>query len=236
MMFMKTLQGCSDALLHLLYPRYCAGCGRPLLKAEQVICLTCIRRLPQTHFHLLKINPVEKIFRGRFDFVKSVACFYFSKSSLLQQIIHQMKYRGRKDIGLYMGAWMGRILKEDPDLAAIDTLIPVPLYPAREKKRGYNQAALLAEGMASELSVSISKDAIRRIRPSSTQTRKSRIARWENVAGIFRPGVQQPLHDQHVLLVDDVVTTGATIEACAAALQSVPGIKISVATLAFAGN
>jgi ComF family protein len=228
---LKSFETYTNALLHLFYPQYCAACNQELMETEYCICSRCSVKLPQTNFHLLNNNPVEKIFWGRVHINHATACFYFTKESLMQQIIHQVKYQGRKDVGHFMGQWMGRLLLQDKLLADISAIVPVPLHPAKEKQRGYNQAALLAEGISEVFSVK-TYDAIKRLNYNETQTHKGRVARWQNVKDIFKLNSTCDLQGRHVLLIDDVVTTGATLEACASALAQIPFIKISIATLA----
>lgn len=223
-------------LAYLFFPRLCAGCGEGLSNTEQVLCFSCDQRLPATGFHLLKDNPVDQIFRGRTGIELAASCFYFSKDSLMQRLVHQFKYKGRTEIISFLGKRMGMILKESDLFPGIDAIVPVPLFPLKEKKRGYNQAALLAEEIARILSLPVLKNVLVRYRPGATQTRKARMERWQNVEEAFALKDPQSVAGKSLLLVDDVLTTGATLEACALALQQAPEIKIFIITLAFAND
>lgn len=218
--------------LHLFYPNVCTGCGSDLISAGNLICLKCISILPQTNFAQHANNPIEKIFWGRIALTAAHSEFYFSKESLVQQLIHQLKYKGNKAIGLYLGEIMGKSLLASNRFTTIDALIPLPLNAAKEHKRGYNQAEIICEGMAAVMQVPIIKNVVIRQRYTDTQTKKHRTERWQNVADSFVINDVSKLGGKHLLLVDDVVTTGATLEACGTTMLSVEGVKLSIATLA----
>lgn len=223
-----------SALFHLLYPHHCAGCGSDILSTDQFLCINCIQDLPHTHFAWHAGNPVEKVFWGRLPISNAMSTFYFSKSSIVQNLIHELKYKGNKSIGKYMGNLIGQSLEQSNRFRNIDALIPLPLFEKKEKQRGYNQAKILCEGIKEVLNASIiEKNVIRKI-PTETQTRKGRIQRWENVADTFLILNPEELNGRHVLLVDDVITTGATLEACGAAILKSGNTQLSIATLAMA--
>lgn len=223
-------------LAYLFFPRLCAGCGEGLSRTEPVLCFSCDQRLPVTGFHLFKNNPVDQIFRGRTGIEQAASCFYFSKDSVMQRLVHQFKYKGRKDILSFLGRRMGTILQESDLFSGVDAIVPVPLFPLKEKKRGYNQAALLAEEMAGVLSLPVLSQVLVRHQPGATQTRKGRMERWQNVEEAFTLKDPQSVAGKKLLLVDDVLTTGATLEACTLALQQAPGVKVFIITLAFAND
>lgn len=232
---MKSFAGTTvTSLINLFFPNACAGCSQPLSRGEEIICVNCLARLPQTWFHLSKENPVEKMFAGRISLEAATACYFFHKNSILQNIIHQFKYQDRDDTAWFMGKQMGMMLAESPVFSKVDGLVPVPLYFTKEKKRGYNQAKLLCEGIAEILQLPIFPNLIKRMEITESQTHKSRIDRWENVNTAFRLMRKEEMKNKHLLLVDDVITTGATLEACVQCMQEIPGIKISIATLAMA--
>ena len=218
--------------IFLIYPRICACCGNTLWRYEQVICTSCEFHLPKTWFHLEHDNPVSRVFWGRVR-VESVASYlYFNKGNRVQALIHQLKYKGRKDIGVYLGSKYGNYLKKTPLFSDVDIVIPVPLHKKREMKRGFNQSEQFGIGLASTMKVQLDTQILYRIKSSETQTRKGRYKRWENVSGIFAVNNSQQLEGKHILLVDDVITTGATLEACIQVLSTIHDIHISVATIA----
>jgi ComF family protein len=225
-----------DALVHLFLPHHCAGCGSDVMSRQQVLCLSCIDRLPVTQFHRHANNPVEKIFWGRLPIISAASYLYFSKDSLLQKLVHQLKYNGHKELGLFIGRKMGEALMQSWRFGYIDALVPLPLYAARERKRGYNQAAVLCQGMAEVLQVPVLTNCIRRQVSSETQTRKNRIERWQNMQGKFELQEPEAIHGKHILLVDDVITTGATLEACGHALLAAGNIQLSIMTMAYSSK
>ncbi|MEO7044430.1 MAG: ComF family protein [Ferruginibacter sp.] len=225
----------ADAM-HLFYPHNCTGCGSDLLSKDELVCIKCLRILPHTGFENIKDNSVERIFTGRVPIKDATAEFYFSKTQLIQQLIHQLKYKGNKEIGFYLGAIMAKKILQSNYFKNMDYLIPLPLYPDKEFKRGYNQAEIICNGMASVLKIPVHTKNVIRKRFTETQTKKRRTERWENVEGSFTIKDPSILNGKNILLVDDVLTTGATMEACAQILSSVPGISISIATLAIASK
>lgn len=226
-----------DSVAHILFPQVCNGCGSDLVSKHQLLCLCCTENLYETGFESLRGNPVEKALWGRLPFYAAMSQYYFSKDSLLQQLIHQFKYKNARNLGIYFGKLMGATLKDTPIGTTVNALVPLPLFPDKERKRGYNQAALLCEGMSEILGLPVVHDAVRRVRYTSTQTHKTRMDRWQNVEGVFTATANNSIAGKHVLLVDDVITTGATIEACGNAIvEDVPDVTISIATLAYAAS
>lgn len=220
---------------HLLFPHNCAGCGSDLIEENQYICHQCFSSLPETNFSPYHNNPIEKIFYGRVEVYEAMAAYYFTKHSILQRLIHTLKYRNNKEVGLQLGRWMGLLLKNSKRFNTVDALIPLPLFPEKEKKRGYNQAAVLCEGISEIMNVAVVNDFIIRKRYTDTQTKKGRSERWTNVDGSFEVNPQHGLIGKHILLVDDVITTGATLEACGAAVTA-SGTVLSIALLAWASD
>lgn len=219
-----------EAILHLFFPHCCAGCGNDLLPRHQPVCMRCLASLPETGFASLADNPVEKKFFGRLPVTAAYAHFYFKRQTVMQQLMHALKYKGHRELGIFAGRLMGRALQSGQRIQA-HMLIPLPLYAARQKKRGYNQARLLCEGIALETGWPIYDDIIIRSRHTASQTRKTRIERWQNMTGNFQLINGEAITGKHLLLVDDVITTGATLEACGQVLLQVPGVKLSIATL-----
>jgi ComF family protein len=224
------------SLLHLFYPHVCENCGHDLTGTEEVLCISCMRKMPVTSFQLTANNPVEKIFWGRMPVQHAMAGYYFARDSCLQQLIHQFKYKGRKDIAVYLGRQLGLQLKQSNWWQNISLIIPVPLNKTKLRHRGYNQAAMLAKGIADILGCKVVEDGLTRKAHAVTQTHKTRLERWENVAEAFQLNDQKKVKNSHVLLVDDVLTTGATLEACGHALLDTGDAELSICSLAYANN
>jgi ComF family protein len=224
-----------DSLLHVLFPHICIGCGNDILTVESTLCMRCIAEMPETNFERLPDNPVEKIFWGRLPLAGATAQFYFTKESLMQHLMHQFKYKGNKELGLQLGKMMGAQLLQSGRFNA-DGLIPLPLFPAKEKRRGYNQATVLCRGMAESMNLPVWDNVIIRPQHTETQTKKGRIERWNNIDGKFILSAPETIAGKHALLVDDVVTTGATLEACGSELLKAEGVQLSIAALCAASR
>lgn len=223
-----------EGLLQLFFPRLCPGCDDTLQGKNALLCLPCIQSLPHTGFASLPGNPAERMFIGRCRISGAHAEFYFSKGHALQGLIHQLKYKGHMQAGLFLGRCMGTSLKDSKRFSGAEYLLPMPLFASREKKRGYNQAMILCKGMQEILCIPIAEGNLIRRRATETQTRKDRSERWQNVANSFLVKNPEALKGKHVLLVDDVITTGATLEACCAALEEAGPASISIVAAALA--
>lgn len=222
-----------ESLLHIFYPHLCASCGSNSLHEDQLLCTYCSNDLPLTGFHLFQDNPVENIFRGRIPVTSAMAWLYFTKDSSTQKLIHLLKYKSKKEIGVYFGRKIGEALIKSSRFGDVDILIPLPLFKARERKRGYNQAAILCKGIADAMNLPVKKDIIYRGLQTNTQTQKTRIERWQNITGGFVLKNPAAIEGKHILLVDDVITTGATLEACGQELLKAKGTRLSIATMAY---
>jgi ComF family protein len=233
---MQLLKTLFSNTIHLLYPHVCSGCGSDLLDKDSLLCLRCINELPHTGFALQPGNSVEKIFWGRLPITAAHCQFYFEKESLIQHLIHQLKYKNNKAVGIYLGELMGTTLLHSERFTAIDYLIPLPLFVDKERKRGYNQAKIICDGMAAVMNIPVITGNVMRQRFTQTQTRKHRTERWENVAGSFTVKNSEVLKGKNILLVDDVITTGATLEACGSVILQTEGVKLYIATLAHAAK
>jgi len=220
--------------ISLLYPRLCMACGNSLFRHEQVLCTQCLFELPKTNFHRLPGNPLDKVFWGRVPVDRTATLYYFIKGGKVQHLVHQLKYKGQKEVGIYMGKLLGNDLKANPGFHSISKIIPVPLHPNKLRKRGYNQSEQFAIGLAESTGIELDVKSFVRTIATETQTRKSRFARFENVKEIFKVTTPSELENKHILLVDDVITTGSTLESCANILLQVPGVRISVAAIAYA--
>lgn len=222
-------------LWSMLYPTTCCACDATLVRGEKLLCTKCLMRMPKTNFHKVRNNLIEKNFWGRIPIEHATSYFFFVKNSSYQHLLHKLKYKGRSDIGVFMGKKFGSELIKQPEYCEFDEIIPVPLHPNKMKTRGYNQSERIAFGLSKAMKIPVDTKSLKRRTFTETQTRKTRMERWENVSNVFEADPSVNLNNKHVLLVDDVLTTGATIEGCATALLAKnPRIKISVATLAFA--
>ncbi|WP_405371196.1 ComF family protein [Phocaeicola sp.] len=217
------------------FPRFCVTCGRPLLAGEKALCVSCISGLPYTGLGNTSGNEMERCFWGRFPVERATSLFFYKKDGHVAQILYGMKYKGRKKLCLQMGRLIAEELKPAGFFDGVDYLLPVPLHPSRKKRRGYNQSELLAQGISMYTHIPLCAEAVCRIHNNESQTHKSGFERWQNVSQLFRAtGAAQSLSHTHVMIVDDVLTTGATLISCADALAQVEGIRISVVTLAWA--
>jgi ComF family protein len=221
-----------EDLYALFFPRTCICCGKNLFDHEELVCLMCIYSLPKTNFHLSPDNPVSRLFWGRAWIENAASCYYFAKGGRVQQMIHHLKYKDNKEIGVFLGKTYGEELKKAAAFPGVESIIPVPLHPKRQRKRGYNQSEVFADGLSESLDIPVEPGILIRSVASQTQTRKSKFSRWQNVESIFVIKTPDKLENRHVLLVDDVITTGATLEACIHTLQTIPGVKVSVASIA----
>jgi ComF family protein len=219
-------------ILDLLYPRTCCSCGVALLRSEQVICLECINTLPKSNWHREIENPMVKLFWGRLPLFSAATYYLFRKGGHVQRILHQLKYKSMPEIGVRIGMLYAEDLCESKYFNSADYIIPVPLHPLKLKHRGYNQAACFGEGLSQVMHANLNNDILIRTENTETQTKKTRYARWENVSDVFT--VQNPalIENKHILLVDDVITTGSTIEACARTLLNSGVSKLSIASIA----
>ncbi len=224
----------ADDFLSLLFPRICQSCGDHLVKNERVVCLTCLADMPFTNYHLERENNLEKELWGRCYVERAAAMCYYRRGSKIQRLVHRLKYYGIREIGTYLGEYYGILLRSTGFLDDIDLIIPVPLHPSRLKKRGFNQSHVISSGLSKVTGISVEGKVLQRSLRSSTQTRKSRVERWENVEGIFETVHGDRIKHKHVMLVDDVITTGSTIEACVLTLKKIEGVRVSVAAIATA--
>lgn len=218
----------------IFLPRCCAGCDQPLIRSEHSLCADCVDDLPRLRGHDDPANKVEQLFRGRAQLHAASAFLQFTKEGMVQHLLHALKYRGEKGVGVELGRRMADEVKQCPRFADVEVLIAVPLHRKKEKQRGYNQAQVLVDGMHEAWALPRRETGLLRMVHTSTQTRRGRLARWGNVESAFQPSDPGALRNAHVLLVDDVVTTGATLLSCARSLEDVPGIRISVLACACA--
>jgi len=210
------------------------ACGKSLLTYENCICTFCLYHLPKTNFHLSEDNPVIRLFWGKTEVYSAAAMYFFHKKGRIQKLMHQLKYKGKKEIGIFLGNMYGKELEATPLFKTVEVIIPVPMHPKKEKMRGYNQSEIIATGLSQSMNAMVDTKTLIKTVKTETQTKKSRFSRWENVKEVFEIRNYEHLANKHVLLVDDVITTGSTLESCILNLSKVPGIKISVASVAYA--
>lgn len=221
-------------LLNLFYPRLCSCCSKQLDKNENVVCTSCLHQLPVTENYMEEENTTSKIFYGRVKIENASSLLLFEKKGLVQSLIHELKYKGQEEIGKFLGSWMGELLSSRDEYKGITAIVPVPLHKNKLRKRGYNQVEKFGQELALCLNAHYVDDVLVKITKSNSQTRKRRLSRWGKIEESFKINKKTKLKDAHILLVDDLVTTGATLEACIKKLQEIEGIKISIATMAIA--
>lgn len=220
--------------ISLFYPRYCLACATGLVKGENLVCISCLQELPKTNFHLEKENSLKTKFYGKINIEYALAYTRFVKLGKVQKLLHKIKYNGKQELGILFGKmYAAEMIKADLQ-QKFDVIIPIPLHPRKMKKRGYNQSDYFAEGLSEVLDLPWLKDVVIRIKQNETQTRKSRVLRWQNVENIFIVKNSYKIQGQRVLLVDDVITTGSTLESCAKTLLNAGARNISVAAIAVA--
>lgn len=230
---MQLFHEIKESVLQLFFPHICAGCGSDVLNRHNLICIRCMDAMPQTHFELHADNPIEKIFWGRLTIEKASSQYYFTKDSLMQRLMQQIKYKNNKELCIYLGRLMGHQLIQSNRFTDIDALVPLPLHPEKEKRRGYNQAELLCIGMAEAMYLPVFTNAVIRTEHTESQTKKGRVDRWLNMENKFEISDKESLKNKHLLLVDDVITTGATLEACGSSILNMSNSRLSIATLCY---
>jgi len=216
----------------LFFPKYCSSCNRNLMHFEKAVCMHCLTHLPRLQMHDESDNAVEKLFWGRIELEAATAFLSMPRNGISHRLIHRLKYHGDQEVGERLGALFAHELLESERMKDIDVIVPVPLHPKKLHVRGYNQCDCIARGMAETLGADISLNNLTRTHFSASQTRRGRISRWSNVKDIFWVREPEKFENKRILLIDDVITTGATIEACATALRKIDGVQLSVGALA----
>lgn len=234
MLFIDSLLQPFRSVWQMLYIEHCAACGQRLYKQEEIICLFCQQELPITNYHNDVDNPLAKRFWGRVQLENAATYLNFTKGGRVQQLIHRLKYKNDTAVGSFLGAQYGNILRQSPHFADIDAVIPIPLHRRKLRKRGFNQSEIIAASLAQTLQKPMLSNVVQRNADTETQTRKGRAERWQNVSSVFAITDPSALSNKHLLLVDDVITTGATIEACATELLKLPNVRLSVVGIASA--
>jgi len=220
--------------INFLFPLECVACKKPLVVGEEYFCINCFLELPKTHYHRYADNPVLRSFTGRFPLEKGGAWLQFQKGGVLQAAMHAIKYQNRPKLGTYLGAKAATDWRESGFFQDVDLIVPVPLHWRKRMKRGYNQASFIAQGLSKVLNIPVDESFLFRAQYRHSQTRENRFKRWSNVNSVFALKPQQAVTNKHILLVDDVLTTGATLEACLNVMAKMPQCKFSIFTLAHA--
>jgi ComF family protein len=223
-----------DDLLNLFFPRLCVLCKEPLMANDEQLCLQCLCGLPRTNFFYEAENPVARLFAGKVALENATALFHYEKGGNVQRLVYAFKYYGNKELAYRLGRQAAQALKTHTAYRLVDFLIPVPLHPKRRRKRGYNQSEYLCRGLASVLHIPVRPASLQRRTKTATQTNRSIFDRWRNMQEVFALNDAESLRGRHVLLVDDVVTSGSTLLSCAEALLAIPGVRVSVLALACA--
>lgn len=221
-------------LINLFFPKVCAGCRSLLMTNETVLCTNCRHELPLTQYHLDPKNEAVKKFYGKIEIEHASALLYFNKKGIVQELIHNLKYKGQEEIGVVLGNWYAEDLKELDLKTPFDIVIPVPLHKKKFKERGYNQVTTFGKTLSQGLNISYDDSILYRKKYSKTQSKKNLLGRSENIENNFDVTNSEENQNKHFLIVDDVLTTGATLEACSRALLKIPGAKISIVCMAMA--
>ena len=220
-------------LFYLFYPNICANCKEQLLQNEKVICTFCRHDLPLTNFQSYTKNKVSRIFSGRITIEKAYALLFFRKQGITKNLIHDLKYKGNEEVGVFFGNWIGEIVAKNKEFSTVDFIVPVPIHAKKKKIRGYNQVTKFGECLSMHLKVPLNEDVLIRQSATKTQTLKSRFERFNDLESKFSAKNTSIFKEKHILIIDDVITTGATLEACAQELLKTPGIKISILTMSY---
>ncbi|WP_034060231.1 ComF family protein [Lacinutrix jangbogonensis] len=222
------------ALVNIFFPEVCLTCQLQLIDNEKHLCTSCRHKLPLTNYHLTQDPFISKLFYGRAKIERGTALLRFEKKGITQQLIHQLKYREQQQVGTFLGAWLGTELNNCEDYSTIDLVIPVPLHKKKLRSRGYNQVSKFGEELASALKADYIDDVLIKVTNTTSQVSKNRFSRWTGKNDLFALSNTQKIAGKHILLVDDIITTGATLEACMRELNKAKNIKISIATMAIA--
>ncbi|MEN9522484.1 MAG: hypothetical protein RL065_861 [Bacteroidota bacterium] len=225
-----------SSVFELFFPNPCLGCGKPLRSNTEVLCLICDSKIIVTPFHLHPTNYITEKFIGRAKIHFGTAMTLFAKHGIMQHLLHQLKYKNKKEIGIYLGEKYGKILFIQNEYSKVDCIVPVPLHDKKKEKRGYNQSEYFAIGLSNMLKKPVLSSGLVRLNLKDSQTKKRRLDRWKNVESDFDCLNETELENKHVLLVDDVLTTGATLDSCITILNQIKGVKVSIATIAVVMN
>ncbi|MBP1617970.1 MAG: putative amidophosphoribosyltransferase [Bacteroidetes bacterium] len=220
--------GIWNDFIQLFFPRLCVACEKKLIDSEQFLCLECLHSLPRTSYISRPMNPLEVFFAGRVPFERVASFAYFSKEGMLQKIVHELKYGDNPELGEFLGKWIYRENSSASFFDSIDCVVPVPLHPKRLDKRGYNQSYHIAKGLGQSSGIPVFADHLVRVIDNPSQTTLGRTERWANVKNIFSVNNPDQFRGKHILLVDDIFTTGSTLESCARQLLECGDVRLSI--------
>ena len=230
----KIIQDIGKGLLHLIYPKLCVACNKALIAQEELLCIACADKIPLTNYHHIAHNETAARFAGRVSFKHATSYAYFTEAGILQTLLHLLKYKKNIPVAVFLGHRLANVLKKTSWINDIDVIVPVPLHPTKVNKRGFNQSELIATSIAEMLTLAIDVNSLVRIKDTESQTHKSRAQRAENMKDVFALTNMEQLRGKHVLLLDDVLTTGATLESCITTLQQIEGLEVSIVTVGLA--
>ncbi len=219
------------ALFNLIYPKICYACGEAISGGMSNVCISCRAELAFLSIREFENNPIQQLFWGRVNFEKATAFTKFEKNGKVQKLLYALKYKGIKEVGITLGELAALEIGTSNFFNDIDVIVPVPIHAKKKKKRGYNQSHYIAEGIQNITEIPVNLKSIKKELNTASQTRKGRFERFENVSNTFTLLNTSQLKGKHILLIDDVVTTGSTLEACANVLQKIEGVKLSLLTI-----
>ncbi|MFN4006665.1 MAG: ComF family protein [Chitinophagaceae bacterium] len=230
------LQQYTEPLVHLFFPHYCVGCSTDVIAKTHWLCSRCVQSLPGTNFVHTAQNPVEIPLAARMPIEAAAAAYYFTRKGILHNAIMQLKYHNYPEVGVYLGKLLGEQLLQSERFQQVEALVPLPLNAKKQALRGYNQAAKIAEGIAAVWPKPILTQAVARRQFTKTQTKENRVNRWENMQAVFEIVDEAAITGKHILLVDDVITTGATIESCGRTILAIPNTKLSIVAVGYTSS
>ena len=231
-MALERISNILNDVSNILLPRLCFGCNARLYRGEVILCTSCRHQLPLTEHTFNEENSVDRIFYGRINIKKAASFLFLTERGIVKNLIHYLKYRNQEKIGAFLGDWFGQLLMQDGDLAHIDYVIPVPLHKRKLQQRGYNQVALFAQRLAYHIDATYRDDILVKTANTRTQTKKNRLGRWYDNRSLYELRNPEELIHKNILLVDDVITTGATMEICAQNFIAIEGATIYVVSMA----
>lgn len=234
--WMQALEQWSRAFYDLFFPPLCVVCGAPLRRGERVLCVQCLLKMPRTRLEAKEGNLMERMFWGRMPIVRASSLFYYRKGSPYRNLLWHLKYEGQREVGYVLGRIAAHELLSTGFFQGVDALVPVPLHPRKKWQRGYNQSECIARGLSCVTGIPVETHWLARASDKGSQTRQSVYTRWENAEGAFYLATTEGLRGKHLMLVDDVLTTGATLTACADAFRDIDGVRFSIFTLAKAAE